>query len=161
MSPAVAALVGVVVGIVANHFVRHLGRVVSEPSGWEMNLHREGELRSYSFGLDLFNGRDMPTGLRNLTVVLICKDGELVSKPEDRATRSVHKIGSFTGTRSRITFEEMSVINLPPRQWVHKEFQGTFVMKEGVTISEWQRVELVGEWPSRLRSTFKKKVAER
>lgn len=183
------ALVGVVGGIVANHFVRHLGRVRSYPSGWEKNFFwsspndygeygeiEETDLESadaaavalvYSFDLDLFNGKDIPTGLRDLTVTLICKDGKLSSKPEDRDTRRVEEVGRGfgMGPGSIISYEEMSVINLPPRQWVHKEFQGRFEPKEGVTISEWQRAELVAKWPSRwrwnLKKTFKKTIAKR
>ena len=164
MSPEViAALVGVVVGIVANRLADRLGRLWCKPTGWKLRfMNADGEIGieradevtwlDYSFALDLFNGRDIPTGLRNLKVILVCEDGkEVRSEPADRA--SVRPGASSP--------EEMSVINLPPRKWVHKEFVGTFHEPEGINVGKWQRADLVGEWPRRWRKKFRKKIAER
>ncbi len=168
------AFVGIIGGIVGNRFVASLGRLWCEPSGWKMKfVGQDGELGvdratearyvNYFFDLDLFNGRDMPTGLRNLKVALICPDGELLSEPIDRASRSVERVGGFgeIGGRARVHYEELSVINLPPREWVRKEFRGSFHDLEGVNVSKWNRADLVGEWPRHWRKTFKKTIAKR
>jgi hypothetical protein len=49
----------------------------------------KAERVEFSFAVDLVNGREVPTGLRNIKVELIRKEGEpLTSRPEDRQSGS-------------------------------------------------------------------------
>jgi hypothetical protein len=98
----------------------------------------------FSFALDLFNGREVPTGLRNIKVELVRKEGEpLTSRPEDR------KSGS---RENRWRYSRVDVINLAPRQFVRMELQGEFDREGVLTLAseeKWRRIEFVGERPKR------------
>ncbi len=176
ISALLGALVGAFISLAGNYAARLMGSVLCEPSGFHFEEEsivafahpEEGYpvvVVSYSFDIDFFNGRDMPTGLRGLTVVLTSKHGsEFVSEPFDRAAEQSGDKGA--------RYQALHVINLPPRQWVHTEFEGTFeypldsfeeaeeVMEKEVNPIEWKKVELVGKWPSSWRK-FRKKIAER
>jgi xanthine/CO dehydrogenase XdhC/CoxF family maturation factor len=101
----------------------------------------------YRFSIDLFNGKEVPTGLRDIKVVLIREDGEdLTSRPYDLL--SVHRDPSF----DVMTKSDVDVLNIPPRQFVRKELAGSFDSREAVvvlTTGKWKQVEFVGEFPKR------------
>lgn len=178
ISALLGALVGAFISLAGNYAARLMGSVLCEPSVFYFEeesivtfAHAEEGYPvaavSYSFDIDFFNGTDMPTGLRDLAVVLFSKSGqEFVSEPFDRTAEQ----SGDKGTR----YQDLHIINLPPRQWVHTEFEGTFeyplnsfeeaeeVMEKQVNPIEWKKVEFVGKWPSSWRKKpFRKKIAER
>jgi len=58
------------------------------------------------------------------------------------------------------------MINLPPRQFVHKELTGTFGREEAMALAtgKWNRVEFVGKRPKRpllWRKTYRKTITKR
>ena len=79
-----AALFGVVVGVLTERIARALGRLRCEASGWETKftsaLTKFGEFREiepgqaemlarrveYRFAIDLYNGKEVPAGLRDI-----------------------------------------------------------------------------------------------
>lgn len=92
----------------------------------------------YTLAVDLFNGKEVPTGLRDMRVDLIRDDGERVtSRPRV----------PMEGTAQRA----VDVINILPRQFVHLELYGGMAGEAGEAIRDkkWRRVEFVGELPKR------------
>ena len=91
---------GALAGLVVERFLRSFGRPWCVPSGWELkfmtphNVYgettevnlKEAEAASadYSVSLDLLNGKEIPVGLRDISVVFTHDDGELVNKPWTR-----------------------------------------------------------------------------
>lgn len=177
MSPeVVAALLGVVVGILGDRLTRYMGRLWYETSDWSMTFYggedalgntvelseaptQEPDFVTYSFSLDMFNGREIPTGLRDISVVLVCEGGQLVNEPDDLGTRTLY--ASNPGFPPGYRYDKVGVINLPPREWVHKELQGEFRTEGEIKVETWQKAILVGKWPSLLRKDFTKHIAVR
>jgi hypothetical protein len=98
----------------------------------------------FSFAVDLFNGKEVPTGLRDIKVELVRKRREqpLTSRPEDRQSGS---------RENRWRYSRVDVINLAPRQFLRMELQGMFD-REGVLAlasEKWKRIDFVGERPKR------------
>jgi hypothetical protein len=92
----------------------------------------------YILPVDLFNGKEVPTGLRDVRVDLIRDDGERVeSRPHE----------PLEGTAPRA----VNVINIPPRQFVHRELQGGMAGEAGeaIKLKKWRKLEFVGELPKR------------
>lgn len=101
----------------------------------------------YSFAVDLFNGKEVPTGLRDIKVELIRKEGEpLTSRPEDRQS------GRREHPHQALHYSRVDVINLAPRQFLRMELQGEFD-REGVLAlaseEKWRRIDFVGKRPKR------------
>jgi|SRR5215212_287660 len=100
----------------------------------------------YRLVIDLFNGKEVPTGLRDIKVALVRKDGEpLTNLPRDEQSRS-HD--SRTGV---LRYSRVDVLNFAPRQFVRMELTGEFD-REGVLAlasEKWKRIEFVGERPKR------------
>lgn len=150
-----AALIGVsgaLAGLVVERFLRSFGRMWCEPSGWEMkflsNFNEYGESNevvpeeadgvTYSVRLDLFNGKEIPVGLRDITIVFVCEGGEVSNKPWDSTT------GKFSSGRT--DYEKLVVVNLSPRQWVHLPLRGGFGEQDEIRLlAGWSRVDFVGQ----------------
>jgi hypothetical protein len=95
----------------------------------------------YSFAVDLFNGKEVPTGLRDIKVELIRKEGDpLTSRPEDRQS------GSREHRHQTIRYSR-DVINLAPRLELQGEFDREGVL--ALASEKWRRIEFVGERPKR------------
>jgi len=104
--------------------------------------------------LDLLNGKEIPVGLRNLSIKIYNHADEQVihSTPNDRSTGRI-----AAGT---MRFDPLPVVNLQPRQWVHLELTGF----ENRRLVRWSKVEFVGERQRRglfEPKTFRKTIAMR
>ena len=128
---------------------------------------------NYRLSVDLFNGREVPTGLLNVRVELFSSDsgaGEdepFVSIPQDLSTTRRGKdypgLGEVGGG-----IDDLKMINLPPRQIVHIELKGTFGKEAAVALAaqEWSRVDFVGELPAKPfygilgNKTYRKTITE-
>ncbi len=143
------ALLGTIVGMVMERFLRSKGRLRCWTTHGEVRFlpgYTEGDFGSelvatgeivgvtYAFGLNLFNSKEIPVGLHDLSVVLVCDGGKLVDKPLDPA--SPKKEGGIEG------HEPLHFVNLPPGQVVHVEILGR--LSDVETAQTWRRVEFVG-----------------
>jgi hypothetical protein len=167
----VGALLGTFLGLVGERILRSMGRIRYEPGDdWTMQFMVrddmggfyaagpekavQAERVDYAFSVDLFNGKEIPTALRAVKVVLECKGGELSSTPHDRTTtRQQHSI---------VTSDKVDVINFQPRQFVHLEVGGSFT--DPLKARGWTRALLKGKRPKRdllLRKTYTKVIASR
>ncbi len=180
---AVAALAGVVV----ERLLRFWGRLWCEKSEWVVRFspqgsylegyeitkrlpqtdeERDAQHVAYSVRLDLFNGKEIPVGLRDVALVFKCSGGEVRSLPKDKATEYMGQTGANVPLFLQGPFYDRAhVINLPPRQWVIKELFDRLVEPEEVRLlSRWYRVEFVGERQRRglfEPKTFRKTIASR
>lgn len=159
-------------GLVIERFLRSFGRLWCESSGWEMRFVAEGdpmggleevvpekaEGLEYSVRLDLFNGKEIPVGLRDITIVFVCEGGEeLVHKPSS-STSGTFSYGS-------IDYAKLEVVNLRPRQWEHLPLHGVFNdQSEARLLAGWRRVDFVGQRQRRgllEQKTYRKTIATR
>jgi hypothetical protein len=169
LSGAEAALYGAIIagaftllGVVVERVLRLVGFLRFEAYEWErrftgaLNNRNEypevvpaqaaasAERVDYRFSIDLFNGREIPTGLRDIKVVLIREDGEPLTSD---LTSLRHE--ELTG---RLAYDTVDVVNIPPRQFVHIDFRGSFDSREAVTAltsAKWQRMEFKAKRPKR------------
>jgi hypothetical protein len=188
LSGAEAALYGAIVagaftllGVVVERVLRSTGFLRFEASEWKAKFasggawdHKElssddeaaasAERVEFSLAVDLFNGKEVPTGLRDIKVELIRKEGEpLTSRPEDRQS------GRREHPHHAIRYIRVDVINLAPRQFLRMELQGEFD-REGVLAlaseEKWRRIDFVGERPKRPilgvlgRKTYRKTITD-
>ena len=174
-----AALIGVfgaLAGLVVERLLRLLGRLRFEASGWRLiDFYREDEgwgtgiitaeqaekeasQVRYRVAIDLFNGKEVPTGLRDTAIVLVLADGSRVSsQPRD--------LTAVRATEYSTSHDKLAVINVPPRQFVHKDLEGEFEREGAVALAkgEWKRAEFVGKRPKRpllWRKTYRKTIQE-
>jgi hypothetical protein len=99
----------------------------------------------------LFNGKEIPVGLRDISMVFLSDGAEVISKP----------LSAYSGRMvvGRTTFDPLILINLSPRQWVHIELLGPLDVK---IANRLRRVEFVGQRQRRGlfdRNTFRKTIA--
>jgi hypothetical protein len=162
----VVALIGVfgaLAGVVVERLLRLAGRLRLTASGWDRTFHSQDpgwgvglvpdedlekdttkvDFLKYRVDITLFNGREVPTGLQDIKIVLVHEDGR-------------------RGEPSRP--EGVAVINVPPRQFAHKELTGTFAREEAQALAtgNWQRVEFEAQRPKRpllWRKTYRKTIA--
>ena len=173
-------LLGVVVGVLAERIARVFGRLYCETSDWEtryttatlnpFGLYKEIEPEQakmfakrvgYRFAIDVFNGKEIPTGLRDIKVELVREGGSpLESRPYD--LMSVRKDELSKG----LVRTEVAVINIPPRHFVHMQLTGSFDTREAVVAlrgGSWKRVEIVGQLSRGLllsrSKIYRKKIA--
>ncbi len=171
-----AALIGVfgaLSGLVVERLLRALGRMWCEPAGWKLKFmvrnHTErggysdvevepteapeGAWVTYSASLDLYNGKEIPVGLRDISVVFIHDGSKLIHKPWD-ATSGVFSYG-------HTTYATLVTVNLSPCQWVRLELLGT--VREVEAMKGWRRAEFVGQRRGAFgrRRTFQKTIATR
>jgi hypothetical protein len=100
----------------------------------------------FTFAVDLFNGKVVPTGLRDIKVELVRKEGEsLTSRTEDRQS------GRREHPHQAIRYSRVDVINLAPRQFLRMELQGEFDRAGVLALApeKWRRIEFVGLRPKR------------
>ena len=171
LSSAEAALYGAIIagaftllGVVVERVLRSMGFLRFEASEWEAKFasgdaydHKElssddeeaasAERVEYSFAVDLFNGKEVPTGLRDIKVEVIRKEGDpLTSRPEDRQS------GRRAHPHQALHYSRVDVINLAPRQFLRMELQGKFDREGVLTLvskEKWKRIDFVGERPKR------------
>jgi hypothetical protein len=155
---------GVVVGVVLERVMRYLGGVWCEPAHYQVDPlfgdNWEGiqtapdpdaaEWIDYEIRVDLYNGREVPVGLRDVRVVFKCSDGLLSKVPNDKAEllRRPHS----GGPPEPQMYGPLYVVNLPPRQWVVKEITGRLDDPEEIRwVFGWQQIEFTGVrrrvWP--------------
>lgn len=171
MSPEVlAAVLGVLGGVAIERVARSWGRLWCETSKCEVWYLQNLEWGSrtldpeeagdnwgaeYEIALDLFNGKEIPVGLREISVVISHASGELVSKPKDATS------GKFN--YGQTTYATLVTVNLPPRQWVRLDLGGPIA--GGAKVAKgWQRIEFVGHRQRRgllEPKTFRKTIASR
>ncbi len=161
----VATLSGVVVGSLVERLYRSWGRLWCEPSRCEVRYVAPDEMgghktldpdemgghktldpeeagddwgAEYAVGLDLYNGKEVPVGLRDISVVVsydAAGEKQFQSRPWDAMS------GQFS--YGRTTYATLTLVNLAPRQWVRLELLGVL---EGAKISKgWRRIEFVAE----------------
>lgn len=182
--PLLAALIGVfgaLAGLVVERLLRTLGRLWCEPAGWKLefmvrNRERggysdvevepegapEGAWITYSASLDLYNGKEIPVGLRDISVVFTHSGGELAHKPRDAARPLVMEGRIYVRTQEN--HATLETLNLQPRQWVRLELFGE--LREVVEVEAmkgWRRAEFVGQRRGAFgrRKTFRKTIATR
>jgi hypothetical protein len=169
LSGAEAALYGAIIagaftllGVVVERVLRSTGFLPFESSEWEAKFasgdawDREelspdeaatsAERVEFTFAVDLFNGKEVPSGLRDIKVELVRKEGEfLTSRPEDRQS------GRREHPNQAIRYSRVDVINLAPRQFLRMELQGEFDRAGVLALAsgKWKRIEFVGERPKR------------
>ena len=165
--------VGVLLGVVVERLARNLGRLWCEPrETWEPRFHNPTtgggfdkkpvelpgppDYATYSFTLDLFNGKEIPVGLRKIKLCFECKGSTLETIPEAPETGRV--MAGIT------RYDPVGVLNLPPRQLVSQEFRGAFRGKDVEILTGWDVVRLVAEYPGGRwfrRRTFSEVIARR
>jgi hypothetical protein len=165
LSAATATLYGALIGgtfallgVVIERLMRLTGRVRFEASverllltgvidkdGYERNVswkdadaNTEASGVQYIFAIDLFNGKEVPTGLRDVRVELVRDDGGRLksSRPSDIAADP----------------RDVNVINIPPRQFKHMRLYGEDFGKDAadaLKTTGWKQIEFVGERPKR------------
>ena len=171
LSGAEAALYGAIIagaftllGVVIERVLRLTGFLRFETSEWETRFTAArndwGEFEEirpeeaatsaqrveFTFDVDLFNGKEVPTGLRDIKVELVRKEGEsLTSRTEDRQS------GRRERPHQAISYSKVYVINLAPRQFLRMELQGEFDRAGVLALASqmWRRIEFVGERPMR------------
>jgi hypothetical protein len=176
-SNLVAALVGgglALAGLLFERLLRSFGRLWCEPWGWMLTPTarrgrakawttvpiEEAERIGYSGLLDLFNGKEIPVGLRDVRVVFSCDDGVVVSKPEDALESWNRELEADSYRIPPIAWGLLHVVNLPPRQWVLKELEGRIdAPEECRLLMGWRSIELVAE--RQKRGLFESKVFRR
>lgn len=163
----VAAVLGVLGGVSIERVARSWGRLWCAPSEWELVFQRRLVSESaewveapaevanrvyYSVGLDLFNGKENPVGLRGVSVVFSCAGKpDVVSRPFTYEPPGCHV--------------RLRTINLPPRQWVSYELEAVFSGAEEIRgLRRWYRVEFIDHRERRglfEPKTFRKTIASR
>jgi len=149
----VATLSGVVVGGLVERLYRSWGRLWCEPSRCEVRYVAPDEMgggttldpeeagdnwgAEYAVGLDLYNGKEVPVGLRDISVVISYGAGEkqFQSRPWDATS------GQFS--YGRTTYATLALVNLAPRQWVRLELLGN--LDGAKTAKGWRKIEFVAE----------------
>jgi len=108
----------------------------------------------YEIRVDLYNGREVPVGLRDVRVVFKGSDGCLSKVPNDRAELLRRP---QSGPPEPQMYSPLYAVNLPPRQWVVKEITGRLYRsddpEETRLVFGWRQIELTGVrrrvWPLR------------
>ena len=161
LTPLLASLIGVVgvlSGLVVERLLRVAGRIWCEPTEWEMHFEsrtsddaggyvvgeaenpEEAERAGYSVWLDLYNGKEIPAGLRDVSVVFSCDGGEVVGKPLSTTG------GRQVGRGGPVSYPTMRNINLLPREWISVAIHNDFTNPEDIRLlAGWKKAEFVGE----------------
>jgi len=112
----------------------------------------------YRFAIDLFNGKEVPTGLRDVLVVFVHHGGRREPSPpyDSKTGRQVS---------GRLVADELEVINVSPRQFVRTELHGYFGKEEADAIKtgRWKRMVFETKRPKRpllWRKTYRKIIIE-
>jgi hypothetical protein len=125
-----------------NHYHQtRSGNIKAAPANWRELRGEELENIAgvHQLRIRFFNDKDEATGLADITVVFVGKDGrEVVPR---RAMRNP----DFPATSD----ERGGMLDLPPGTWVTMEFAG-FVYGEDALLADsgWERIEVRGKLPS-------------
>jgi hypothetical protein len=164
-------------GVIVERLLRLAGRLRFDATGWKYDFY--GGEDEYTFGIitdeepekeatevryrvaiTLFNGKEVPTGLKDIQVVLVHEDGKRSppSRPNDLATGRPTRHSGYQ-------YDALSTINVPPRQFVRKELTGTFGREEteALAAGKWKRVQFVAKRPKRpllWRKTYRKTITK-
>jgi len=163
-SNILAALIGgglALAGLLVERLLRSFGRLWCAPWAWTLNpvaktgrakaaaRGPEEETRYFSYPgkLDFFNGKVIPVGLRHVRIVFVCDDGvEVDTIPADALAGWRVEPGQAPYWDYPPALGLVHMINLPPRQWVIKELEGTVEDPEEVRLlHRWRRMEFVAE----------------
>jgi len=102
----------------------------------------------YEVSIDLFNEKELQTGLRNIAIVFQGQDGTRVeSIPHDQKTR--RRESPHSGSDPVEVTDAVEVINLPSRQWVHYELCDTLDYKDARKLDKCETIEFRGYFPDR------------
>ncbi len=170
-------VVGVLSGLVVERLLRNAGRIWCEPTEWETRFKarksdkaggwlrtdvenpKEADQAGYSVWLDFYNGKEVPVGLRDVSIVFSCDGGELVSKPFSTTS------GQQIGMGGPISYATMRNINLLPRQWISVALHNDYTdLKDVRLLAGWRKAQFVGQrqrfipWASK---TYRKTIAVR
>ena len=145
IASGVLVALGIVGGMFVQHRLRERKKVRCVVAGWETAVRETGSLSQAvcSFEVDLFNERPSPTGLRGLSVEVF-QDGEQPAVGRLRATASD---------------EELWVLNLPPRQWLHKSVYALLEGEEAQKLKDLRWADFVGYFPN--DKAFRQRIVER
>ena len=161
------AILGTLLGVVVERLLRPMGRVTCEAEASYLDfvgspedtggvsrrpwyeLDEQADLHSLLYGVDIdfYNGKDAPTGLRDVRVELVLDGGKrFVDRPSDMSSTTTPIAQRRTGT----IYDKLEVVNLPPRQFVHEELSGSFgkAASEACKNRGW-RIEFVAQRPKR------------
>jgi len=173
----VFGVLGVVAGVLVERIARSWGRLRCEASVRSLRLtgveDEEGyprEVRledadetteangaSYHAALTLFNGKEVPTGLRDLAVVFVSADGRREpDHPDDPESARRTSAGTFI-------FDRLAVLNLQPRQFKRLELRGEFGKDaaDALKTGRWERIMFEAQRPKRpllWRKTYRKTI---
>lgn len=167
-------IIGTLLGVMIERLLRLTGRLRFEASDGEVSLKISDGQGSwypvslekaddvaevigarYAVAIDLFNGREVPTGLRRVRVELVRDDGERSeSRPYNTEDRPLG----------------VDVVNIPPRQFKHLELHEDDLDKDVADVlktGRWKRIDFVGEFPGPPifgilgSKTYRKTITER
>jgi len=174
-SNILAALIGgglALAGVFVERVLRSFGRLWCEPWAWGLSpvpktsrakaqaRSPEEQTRYFSFSgkIDFFNGKEIPVGLRNVRIVFVCDDGvEVDTIPADSLAGWRVEPGQAPYWDYPPALGLVQVLNLPPRQWLIKDLEGTIEDPDEVRLlHRWRRMEFVAE--RQKRGLFESKV---
>ena len=177
ISDGVIAGVFALLGVMVERLLRLTGWVRCEVSGWGRKFtkarnswneypevepnqaHKLAERMEYWFVIDLFNGKEVPSALRDVAVELVRKDGG----PLRIRPCNLSGVKHFAEANKE-NCDTVDVINIPPRQIVRKQLGGVFDTREAINAlasGRWKRVRLVAKRPKHpllRRKTYRKTI---
>jgi hypothetical protein len=127
----VLATAGVVAGMLIERYLQERGKLRCVLSGWELAEVEPLQRALCSFEVYLFNERILATGLHDVSVAFHLDGEQEVVYPLKRST----------------TAETLSVLDLPPRRWVHVRPYALFEGQEARKLSAFRRADFVGRLP--------------
>lgn len=164
----VAAAIGAILGAFLPRWAAKVGRLrcnatvsnsvamgangtIEENPSLPVNLEAVGSVADVTFwiNVDIFNEKDTPTGLRDLSVVFRGEDGTSIQQPVYK--KVVHYSGEEARQHNRPP-EQVSVVNLAPGEWMHLELMSGFepevLEKERERIERCSYAEFQGKYPN-------------
>lgn len=151
----VLAIVGVVTGALLGRYLQRRGKVRCEIVGWRLYARRLNEFGEaveqplpaeldpsfrgnflYNFNVKFFNEKDADAGLRDLQVVFFWKGG----------TRE-HTVPLSIGAKPH-EISSVLALNLPSRQWVSVDLEGSILDQEAGSMLRVEKVELRAYFPN-------------
>lgn len=152
-------VIGVLAGLLTERLLRVAGLIWCEPTEWEKPSFKtkthagggsytfpaadrpeEATHASYSVWLDLYNGKEIPVGLRDVSIVFSCDGGKLVCKPLSTTS------GQQVGRGGPLSYATMRNINLQPHQWVSVALHNDLTDPDKIRLlAGWRKAEFVGE----------------
>jgi hypothetical protein len=162
----VFALIGVLAGLIVEHKLRSSGKIrcnvgrynhhqeiriekrrIAAPENWHELEGEELEkmIGTHKFVIRFFNEKDEATGLSNISIVFVGKDGHEVALQR----------GMRTYDYPTDSDERSGTLDLPSRRWVTMDFGG-FVYGEDALLADrnWKRIEVRGQFPSGKQHKF-------